>query len=70
MAVLRTGLGLQGALTAVFALVLLLTPGALSPPLYVTLSGLAMAGILFASRQLSSFLKIFEIGRASCRERV
>ncbi|KQP55146.1 ABC transporter ATP-binding protein/permease [Methylobacterium sp. Leaf108] len=63
MAVLRTGLGLQAAVTAVFVLVLLLTPvlvpGAPAAPLYVTLSGLAMAGILYASVRLSAFLKIF-----------
>ena len=44
MAVLRTGLGLQAALTAAFALALLLLAGDAAPPLYVSLSGLAMAG--------------------------
>ena len=48
MAVLRTGLGLQAAVTALFALALLLLPG-VAAPLYVSLSGLAMAGILLAS---------------------
>ena len=58
MAVLRTGLGLQAAVTALFALALLVSPG-VSAPLYVSLSGLAMAGILLASGRLSSYLKVF-----------
>jgi putative ATP-binding cassette transporter len=58
VAVLRTGLGLQAAVTALFALALLVSPG-VSAPLYVSLSGLAMAGILFASGRLSSYLKVF-----------
>ncbi|GJD96671.1 ABC transporter ATP-binding protein/permease [Methylobacterium iners] len=59
MAVLRTGLGLQAAVTAVFALLLLLAPGEAAPPLYVSLSGFAMAGILLASGRLSAFLTVF-----------
>lgn len=59
MAVLRTGLGLQAAVTAIFALALLLLPGGSAPPLYVGLSGLAMVGILLASANLSAYLKIF-----------
>ena len=59
VAVLRTGLGLQAAVTALFALVLLAFPGDAAPPLYVSLSGLAMAGILLASGKISAYLKIF-----------
>ncbi len=59
MAVLRTGLGLQAAVTAIFALALLILPGESAPPLYVSLSGLAMVGILLASANLSAYLKIF-----------
>ncbi|MCC0809340.1 ABC transporter ATP-binding protein/permease [Methylobacterium sp. W2] len=59
MAVLRTGLGLQAAITALFALVLLILPGELSPPLYVSLAGFAMAAILIASRDISAYLKVF-----------
>lgn len=59
MAALRTGLGLQAVVTALFALVLLIAPGDPAPPLYVSLSGLAMAGILLASGKLSSYLKVF-----------
>ena len=59
MAALRTGLGLQAAVTALFALVLLIAPGEPAPPLYVSLSGLAMAGILLASGKLSAYLKVF-----------
>ncbi|MBO1022605.1 ABC transporter ATP-binding protein/permease [Methylobacterium sp. SD274] len=58
MAVLRTGLGLQAAITALFALVLLILPGT-STPLYVSLSGFAMVVILFASAKLSDYLKVF-----------
>lgn len=59
MAVLKTGLGLQAVITALFALVLLLAPGMPAPPLYVSLAGLAMAGILLASGTLSAYLKVF-----------
>ncbi|MGU3537108.1 ABC transporter ATP-binding protein/permease [Methylobacterium sp. A54F] len=59
MAAFRSGLGLQAALTAVFALVLLLAPGVPAPPLYVSLAGFAMAGILLASANLSAYLKVF-----------
>ena len=58
MAVLRTGLGLQAAITALFAIVLLILPGT-STPLYVSLSGFAMVVILFASAKLSDYLKVF-----------
>ena len=59
VAALRTGLGFQAALTALFALVLLAAPGIPAPPLYVSLAGLAMAGILLASANLSAYLKVF-----------
>ncbi len=59
MAALRTGLGFQAALTALVALVLLAVPGIPSPPLYVSLAGFAMAGILIASANLSAYLKVF-----------
>ncbi len=48
VAALRTGLGIQAVLTAVAALILLAVPGIPSPPLYVSLAGFAMAGILVA----------------------
>lgn len=57
MAALKSGLGVQAVLTAIFAVLLLVVPGA--PPLYVSLAGLAMAGILVASQNLSAYLKIF-----------
>lgn len=59
MAALRTGLGLQAAVTALFALALLIVPGEAGPPLYVSLAGFAMAGILLASGKLSAYLKVF-----------
>ena len=59
MAALRTGLGFQAALTAFVALLLLAMPGIPSTPLYVSLAGFAMAGILVASANLSAYLKIF-----------
>ncbi|TXM85517.1 ABC transporter ATP-binding protein/permease, partial [Methylobacterium sp. WL122] len=59
MAALRSGLGLQAVLTALAALVLLAAPGVPSPPLYVSLAGFAMAGILLASTNLSAYLKVF-----------
>lgn len=59
MAVLRTGLGLQAVITALFALALLVLPGEIGQPLYVGISGLAMAGILAASGRLSAYLKVF-----------
>ncbi|GJD59171.1 ABC transporter ATP-binding protein/permease [Methylobacterium dankookense] len=59
MAALRTGLGFQAALTALVALVLLAVPGIPSPPLYVSLAGFVMAGILVASGNLSAYLKVF-----------
>lgn len=58
MAVLRTGLGLQAAVTALFALALLILPG-VSAPLYVSLSGFALVAILLASAKLSDYLKVF-----------
>ena len=57
MAALKSGLGIQAVLTAMFALVLLVAPTA--TPLYVSLAGFAMAGILAASQTLSAYLKIF-----------
>ncbi|AWN44623.1 ABC transporter ATP-binding protein/permease [Methylobacterium durans] len=59
MAAIRSGLGIQAVLTAIFALVLLAAPGVPSPPLYVSLAGFAMAGILLASGLLSAYLKVF-----------
>ncbi len=59
MAAFKTGLGFQAAVIALFALVLLLAPGMPAPPFYVSLAGLAMAGILLASQKLSAFLKVF-----------
>ncbi|GJD89079.1 MULTISPECIES: ABC transporter ATP-binding protein/permease [Methylobacterium] len=59
MAAIRSGLGIQAVLTALAALVLLAMPGIPSPPLYVSLAGFAMAGILLASANLSAYLKIF-----------
>ncbi|MEH3120076.1 MAG: ABC transporter ATP-binding protein/permease [Methylorubrum populi] len=63
MAALKSGLGIQAVLTALVALVLLampaILPGLPSPPLYVSLAGFAMAGILVASNTLSAYLKIF-----------
>lgn len=59
MAILTTGLGLQAVVTALFAVILLALPGEVAPPLYVSLAGFAMAGILIASRQISSYLKVF-----------
>ncbi|AWN39013.1 ABC transporter ATP-binding protein/permease [Methylobacterium radiodurans] len=59
MAAFRSGLGMQAVLTALAALVLLAMPGIPSPPLYVSLAGFAMAGILLASANLSAYLKIF-----------
>ncbi|KQP73272.1 ABC transporter [Methylobacterium sp. Leaf113] len=58
MPALRTGLGLQAGITALFALALLILPG-VSTPLYVSLSGFAMAAILIASGKLSDYLKVF-----------
>nr|WP_282103989.1 ABC transporter ATP-binding protein/permease [Methylobacterium sp. 37f] len=55
---MRTGLGLQAGITALFALALLILPG-VSTPLYVSLSGFAMAAILIASGKLSDYLKVF-----------
>ncbi|MBD8908421.1 SbmA/BacA-like family transporter [Methylorubrum zatmanii] len=59
MAALKSGLGVQAVLTALVALLLLAAPGLPSPPLYVSLAGFAMAGILLASNTLSAYLKIF-----------
>ncbi|GBU19737.1 MULTISPECIES: ABC transporter ATP-binding protein/permease [Methylobacterium] len=59
MPALRTGLGLQAVLTGLFALALLAAPGLPSPPLYVSVAGLVMAGILLASANLSAYLKVF-----------
>ncbi|GEP08347.1 ABC transporter ATP-binding protein/permease [Methylobacterium gnaphalii] len=59
MAALKSGLGIQAVLTAVVALLLLAAPGMPSPPLYVSLAGLAMAGILLAAKNISAYLKIF-----------
>ncbi|CAO4176763.1 ABC transporter ATP-binding protein/permease [Methylorubrum populi] len=59
MAALKSGLGIQAVLTALVALLLLAAPGLPSPPLYVSLAGFAMAGILLASNTLSAYLKIF-----------
>ncbi|KAB1070866.1 ABC transporter ATP-binding protein/permease [Methylobacterium planeticum] len=59
MAAIRSGLGFQAVLTAIFALVLLAAPGVPSPPLYVSLAGFVMAGILLASAHLSAYLKVF-----------
>ncbi|WP_019906966.1 ABC transporter ATP-binding protein/permease [Methylobacterium sp. 77] len=58
MAVFRTGLGLQAAITALFVLALLILPG-VSTPLYVSISGFAMVAILLASAKLSDYLKVF-----------
>ena len=59
MAALKSGLGVQAVLTALIALGLLAAPGMPSPPLYVSLAGFVMAGILLASRDLSAYLKVF-----------
>ncbi len=63
MAAFKSRLGIQAVLTALFALLLLaipvILPGIPSPPLYVSLAGFAMAGILVASHNLSAYLKIF-----------
>lgn len=63
MAALKSGLGIQAVLTALAALLLLaipvIVPGIPGPPLYVSLAGFAMAGILIASNTLSAYLKIF-----------
>ena len=59
VAAFKSGLGLQAALTALVALLLLAMPGLPSPPLYVSLAGFAMAGLLYASRDISAYLKIF-----------
>ena len=62
MAAFKSRLGIQAVLTALFALLLLaipvILPGIPSPPLYVSLAGFAMAGILIASHNLSAYLKI------------
>ena len=59
VAALRTGLGIQAVLTALAALILLAFPGIPSPPLYVSLAGFAMAGILIAANGISAYLKVF-----------
>jgi putative ATP-binding cassette transporter len=59
VAAIRTGLGIQAVVTALCALVLLAFPGVPSPPLYVSLAGFAMAGILLASVNISAYLKVF-----------
>ncbi len=59
MAAIRTGLGIQAVLTAVVALILVAMPGIPSPPLYVSLAGFAMAGILVAANTISAYLKVF-----------
>ncbi|MDP4025709.1 ABC transporter ATP-binding protein/permease [Methylobacterium sp. NEAU 140] len=59
MASIRTGLGIQAVLTALAALILLAMPGIPSPPLYVSLAGFAMAGILIAANSISAYLKVF-----------
>jgi len=59
VAALKSRLGIQAVLTALVALLLLAMPGIPSPPLYVSLAGFAMAGILIASNSLSAYLKIF-----------
>ena len=59
VAAIRSGLGIQAVLTALVALVLLAVPGIPSPPLYVSLAGFAMAGILLAAGNISAYLKIF-----------
>lgn len=59
MAAIRSGLGLQAVLTGVFALLMIVAPGFPAPPLYVSLAGFAMAGILLASGNLSAYLKVF-----------
>ncbi|UMY19167.1 ABC transporter ATP-binding protein/permease [Methylobacterium organophilum] len=59
MAALKSGLGIQAVLTGLVALALLLAPGMPAPPLYVSLAGFVMAGILLASANLSAYLKVF-----------
>ncbi|MET0258316.1 MAG: SbmA/BacA-like family transporter, partial [Methylobacterium sp.] len=59
MAALKSGLGIQAVLTAIVSLLLLAAPGMPSPPLYVSLAGFAMAGILLAAKNISAYLKIF-----------
>ncbi|WP_430910765.1 ABC transporter ATP-binding protein/permease [Methylobacterium sp. sgz302541] len=59
MAAIKGGLGLQALITGAVALLLMIVPGIPSPPLYVSLAGLAMAGILLASGNLSAYLKVF-----------
>ncbi len=59
MGAIRTGLGIQAVITALCALVLLAFPGIPSPPLYVSLAGFALAGILVASNGISAYLKVF-----------
>lgn len=57
MVALKSGLGIQAVLTAIVSLALLVGPS--SPPLYVTLAGFVMVGILLASKDLSAFLRVF-----------
>ena len=59
MAAIKGGLGLQALITGAVALLLMIVPGIPSPPLYVSLAGFAMAGILLASGNLSAYLKVF-----------
>ena len=62
MDAIKSGLGVQAVITALVAavlLALLAVPEIPSPPLYVSLAGLFMAGILLASKDLSAYLRVF-----------
>ncbi len=59
MGAIRTGLGIQAVVTALCAAILLAFPGVPSPPLYVSLAGFVMAGILIAANNISAYLKVF-----------
>ena len=65
MAPLKSGLGIQAVLTAIVALVLLVAsfaaPDLPGTPLYVSLPGFVMAGLLLASGRLSAYLKVFVV---------
>ena len=59
MTALKSGLGVQAVITALVALALLVAPGLPAPPLYVSLAGFVLAGILVASNRISAYLKVF-----------
>ena len=59
MTALKSGLGVQAVITALVALALLVAPGLPAPPLYVSLAGFVLAGILVASNRISAYLRVF-----------